>query len=100
MRAWRFTVSCVLFLAAYLFFGASLYGQAQVLGKISGVIMDSSGAVIPQAHITVTNKETGQTFRTTTNDSGYYVALNLPAGTYRYFCRIHPWMRGVFRIIR
>ena len=82
MRAWRFTVSCVLFLAAYLFFGASLYGQAQVLGKISGVIMDSSGAVIPQAHITVTNKETGQTFRTTTNDSGYYVALNLPAGTY------------------
>ncbi len=25
---------------------------------------------------------------------------NLPAGTYRYFCRIHPWMRGVFRIIR
>ena len=25
---------------------------------------------------------------------------NLPTGTYRYFCRIHPWMRGVFRIIR
>jgi hypothetical protein len=24
----------------------------------------------------------------------------LQAGTYRYFCRIHPWMRGVFRIIR
>jgi hypothetical protein len=23
---------------------------------------------------------------------------NLPAGTYAFFCRIHPWMRGVFRI--
>jgi hypothetical protein len=25
---------------------------------------------------------------------------NLPAGTYTFFCRIHPWMRGVFRIIQ
>jgi plastocyanin len=24
----------------------------------------------------------------------------LPPGTYTFFCRIHPWMRGVFRIIR
>jgi hypothetical protein len=23
----------------------------------------------------------------------------LPPGTYTFFCRIHPWMRGVFRII-
>jgi hypothetical protein len=25
---------------------------------------------------------------------------NLPAGTYRFFCRIHPWMRGIFRVIQ
>ncbi len=25
---------------------------------------------------------------------------NLPPGTYTYFCRIHPFMRGVFRIVR
>jgi hypothetical protein len=24
---------------------------------------------------------------------------NLAAGTYTFFCRIHPWMRGVFRIV-
>lgn len=24
---------------------------------------------------------------------------NLPPGTYTFFCRIHPWMRGVFRVI-
>jgi hypothetical protein len=23
----------------------------------------------------------------------------LPPGTYTFFCRIHPWMRGVFRIV-
>ena len=25
---------------------------------------------------------------------------NLPPGTYTYFCRIHPFMRGVFRVIK
>jgi hypothetical protein len=25
---------------------------------------------------------------------------SLPPGTYTFYCRIHPWMRGVFRIIR
>ena len=24
---------------------------------------------------------------------------NLPAGTYTYFCRVHPWMRGTFRVV-
>jgi hypothetical protein len=24
---------------------------------------------------------------------------NLPPGTYTFYCRIHPWMRGVFRIL-
>lgn len=24
---------------------------------------------------------------------------NLPAGTYSFFCRIHPWMRGAFRVV-
>jgi plastocyanin len=23
---------------------------------------------------------------------------NLPGGTYTYFCRIHPFMRGAFRV--
>ena len=25
---------------------------------------------------------------------------NLPVGKYAYFCRIHPWMRGAFEVIR
>ena len=25
---------------------------------------------------------------------------NLPVGTYTYFCRIHPFMRGSFRVVR
>ena len=26
------------------------------------------------------------------------IPTNLPAGTYTYFCRIHPMMRGAFRV--
>lgn len=25
---------------------------------------------------------------------------NLPVGTYTYFCRVHPWMRGTFRVVQ
>jgi hypothetical protein len=28
----------------------------------------------------------------------YSTPRNLPAGTYNYFCRIHPFMRGAFRV--
>jgi plastocyanin len=27
------------------------------------------------------------------------VPRNLPRGTYTYFCRIHPFMRGAFRVV-
>ncbi len=56
--------------------------QTQTLGTISGTITDKTGAVIPNARITITNKETGASQVTTTNESGYFVVPNLPAGTY------------------
>jgi plastocyanin len=30
--------------------------------------------------------------------SDWYTPSNLPAGTYTYFCRVHPFMRGAFRV--
>src|SRR5450755_357315 len=35
-----------------------------------------------------------------TGQLSWSVPRHLGPGTYTYFCRIHPWMRGVFRIIR
>ncbi|PYV01089.1 MAG: hypothetical protein DMG26_14315 [Acidobacteria bacterium] len=67
---------------ACLVFCNNAFGQAQVLGKISGTITDSTGAVVPGARVTITNKNTQQSYPSTTNDSGYYVVVNLPAGTY------------------
>ena len=25
---------------------------------------------------------------------------DLPVGKYSYFCRIHPWMRGAFEVVK
>ncbi len=58
------------------------FAQSSVAGSINGIITDSSGAVIPNANITVTNTGTQQVVKTTTNASGYYTAPNLPSGDY------------------
>lgn len=51
-------------------------------GLMTGVITDSSGAVIAGVQIGVTNQATG-IFRTTTSDNhGHYIILQLPPGIY------------------
>ena len=51
------------------------------LGKISGFIIDQSGAPVPNAKITVRN-QSGIERQATTNDTGYYVISNVPPGFY------------------
>ncbi len=51
------------------------------LGSISGYVKDPSGALIPNAKITIHNS-TGLERQATTNDSGYYTITNIPASTY------------------
>src|SRR5215831_6257984 len=65
-----------------LYLATTSFSQTQVLGTISGTISDKSGAVIPGAQVTATNKGTSQAQAATTNDGGYFVLSNLPAGTY------------------
>jgi hypothetical protein len=56
--------------------------QTSVAGSINGTITDSSGAVIPDASVTVTNAGTAQAMKVTTNASGFYQVLNIPSGDY------------------
>src|SRR5207247_6647761 len=55
---------------------------AQQAGKITGVITDPAGAGVPDASITATNAQTGETRRVTTNATGTYVLYPLPVGDY------------------
>jgi Carboxypeptidase regulatory-like domain/TonB-dependent Receptor Plug Domain/TonB dependent receptor len=51
------------------------------LGTISGYVKDPSGATVSGAKVTLRN-QSGLERQTTTNDSGFYTATNLPHGLY------------------
>jgi hypothetical protein len=51
--------------------------------RLSGVVTDTSGAILPGVQITITNVSTGATRELTTNQSGVYNAPGLAAGSYQ-----------------
>ncbi|MBS1814346.1 MAG: TonB-dependent receptor [Acidobacteria bacterium] len=71
-------------LCAALLFVFAIAMQAQnVTGSISGTVTDSSGALLPNSTVTITNTDTNQVVRTIqTSSAGSYSATSLPLGTY------------------
>lgn len=66
-----------------IFLVASVFAFAQSdLTSISGFVRDASGAVVPNANVTLKNENTGQERRAKTNESGYYIFTNIPSATY------------------
>ncbi len=60
------------------------YGQSSTAaGSISGTIVDSKGAVVPGAAITVTNTQTGATRSVVSDGSGYWTGGSLAPGNYK-----------------
>src|ERR1035438_6161450 len=72
--------SCLSMLLALLA-GIATFAQAPT-GIITGTIADESGAVIPNATIVITNKDTGSARTVTANAEGLFSAPALPAGIY------------------
>lgn len=58
-----------------------LYGQADQ-GAITGYVRDSTGAVIPNAQVTVTNVDSGLVLKIATGASGVYVVAPIKIGNY------------------
>ena len=58
------------------------FGQL-VTGSILGTITDSSGAVVPEARVTVTDVATNVSRVFTTDSSGNYSVTDLPPGAYK-----------------
>src|SRR5580704_19404191 len=61
---------------------SALLVHAQSTGTILGTVADESGAVIPAATVTITNKATGATRSLTSNAQGLYSAPALEPGQY------------------
>ena len=69
---------CLLLLAL----SSSAAGQS-TLGTITGLVTDSSHAVIPGAKIIARNVATGSEASTTSSSTGNYVVPNLAVGAYQ-----------------
>jgi hypothetical protein len=70
-------------LIALLAFGPASVAQTTIsTGSIQGTITDQSGAVVPGARVTITNKGTGQSIVVTSTSTGSYASGALVPGDY------------------
>ncbi|MGA2327883.1 MAG: TonB-dependent receptor [Bryobacteraceae bacterium] len=73
-----------LFLFAFaLLLVSSCVALAQTAtGQVNGTVTDSSRAAVPGATVKLANQGTGIVSQAQTNQSGYYLFINVPTGTY------------------
>jgi len=69
---------------------------AQDTATIVGAVTDASGAVIPDAHVTVSNPDKGYTRELVANSAGEYTAARVPIGNYQ----ITSEARGFRKLVR
>src|SRR5215469_9009357 len=79
MKTRVFYFGCALTLLAAL----SAYGQA-VNGTLLGTVTDTTGALVANAKITITETNTGISHNGQTNESGNYIFPGLPPGQYDF----------------
>ncbi len=75
-------VASVFLLALSLCFVPHLLGQAAGTANVQGTVSDSTGAMIPNATVTLTNRETHVQRTATSDNGGTYIFPNVPVGTY------------------
>ncbi len=81
MKKMSGALTLVILLAMSAFWAGQAH--AQVSGAtLAGTVTDSSGAVIPNAQVSITHVATGVTRNVTTGGAGFYTAPNLLPGTY------------------
>lgn len=76
-----FPVALVFLLLLWISTPVAGFAQA-VSGNIDGTVTDSSGAAIPAAAVSITDRDRGEVFRTETNAQGNYSQTHLLAGHY------------------
>ena len=71
-----------LILVGMLLFGMSLTCWAQDTARMVGSVTDSTGALIPNAQVTVANPDKGFTRVMKTDSAGYFALTAIPIGNY------------------
>ena len=71
----------ILGLAAVVMLAATVWPQA-IFATLTGVVSDSSGAVISNAKVSLRNADSGDLRESTTDGQGYYTFASVPVGSY------------------
>src|SRR5215469_16296155 len=79
MHRLRFFVRTTLAFAAV---SMALWGQGASTSQVAGDVRDAQGAAVPEAQITLTQKDTGLVRTAMTQADGSYLFPNLPIGPY------------------
>jgi hypothetical protein len=75
---WKTLVTCLLGLGL-----VAIPARAQVVkGSISGTVVDTTGAVVPDAEITATSQETGELYHAVTDHAGLFHIALVSVSTY------------------
>ncbi len=74
-------LKALLSILCLVLFTGSLYAQS-TFGTITGLVADSTGAVIPNAVVVATNTQTGAKAQTLSSSTGNYVIPSLQIGSY------------------
>src|SRR5581483_7091733 len=81
LRNLNLSISKLRLFAAVLLFSGICFAQST--GSIQGTVTDVTGAVLPNATVTVTNSGTGESHSLTTDTAGLYSLPGLAPGNYR-----------------
>ncbi|MEN6602374.1 MAG: TonB-dependent receptor [Bryobacteraceae bacterium] len=80
--------------------GASVMLSQNVTGTIVGTVMDSSGAVVSGAAVSVVNEGTNIEYKAATSATGEYVVANLPPATYSVKAELQGFKPSVTKGVR
>src|SRR5258708_1810513 len=83
MGSWSKVSSLMILFGASLLSVAVEFAVAQdIFGRIAGTVTDSSGSAVPNTKVSIVNEATQISRVVTSEKNGYFVADELPVGTY------------------
>jgi len=86
LRPWsRRQWLCLIIIGAIFSPIFSTFGRAQTsaTGAVTGIVLDPSGAVVPNVSVQISKESGGVTQSTSSNESGWFAIQLLPPGMYR-----------------
>ena len=81
------------FFLLLLVFCCRSVGAQGLTGQISGTLNDSSGGVVPDAKVEISNQETAQSRTITSDSEGHFVVTQLLPGTYTLIISVNGFKK-------